>query len=56
MHSTSKKEKTGAKRSGVSGPGPECPENLDSPEKKSGLSGLQHSSRKTDITQVFNLA
>jgi hypothetical protein len=24
--------------------------------KKSGLSGLQHNSRKTDITQFFNLA
>jgi hypothetical protein len=33
MHSTRRKKNSGAERSGVSGPGPECPENPDSPGK-----------------------
>jgi hypothetical protein len=33
MHSTSKKENSGAERSRVSGPGPECPENPETPRK-----------------------
>jgi hypothetical protein len=43
------KKNSGAERSGVSG-------KSGFSGKKSGLSGLQHSSRKTDITQFFNLA
>jgi hypothetical protein len=56
MHSTKSKKNSGAERSRFSGPGPECPEKSGYSGKKSGLSGLQHSSRKTDNTQFFNLA
>jgi hypothetical protein len=33
MHSTRKKEKSGAERSGISGPGSESPENQETPGK-----------------------
>jgi hypothetical protein len=51
-----RKKKSGAEKSGVSGPGPECPENPKTPGKCPGSPGFQHSSRKTDNTQFFNLA
>jgi hypothetical protein len=56
MHSTKSEKNSSAERSGVSEPGTECPEKSGYSGKKSGLSGLQHSSRKTDNTQFFNQA
>jgi hypothetical protein len=56
MHSTRKKKKSGAKRSGVSGPGPECPENLETPGKSPDSPGFSTAEKKTDFTQFFNLA
>jgi hypothetical protein len=46
MHSTSKKEKSGAERSGVSGPGPECPKNPDSLEKNPDSPGFSTAAEK----------
>jgi hypothetical protein len=33
MHSTKREKNSGAEKSGVSGPGPECPENPNTPGK-----------------------
>jgi hypothetical protein len=46
MHSTSKKENSGAERSGVSGPGPECPENLETPGKSPDSLGFSTAEKK----------
>jgi hypothetical protein len=50
------KKNSGAERIGVSGPGPECPENPDSPGKSPDSPGFNTAVEKTDITQFFNLA
>jgi hypothetical protein len=56
MHSTKKKEKSDARKSGLSGENPECPENPDAPGKFPDSPGFRHTSEKTAFTQIFNLA
>jgi hypothetical protein len=56
MHSTSKREDSGAEKSGVSGPGPECPENPETSGKSPDSPGFSIAERKTDFIQFFNLA
>jgi hypothetical protein len=56
MHSTRKKEKSDARKSGLSGKNPECPGNPDTPGKSPDSPGFQHTSEKTTFTQIFNLA
>jgi hypothetical protein len=51
MHSIRRKKNSGAERSGVSGPGPEYPENLDSPGKSPDSPGFSTTAEKTNITQ-----
>jgi hypothetical protein len=46
MHSTRKKKKSGAERSGVSGPGPECPGNPETPGKSSDSPGFSTAVKK----------
>jgi hypothetical protein len=46
MHSTRKKEKSGAERSGVSGPGPECPGNPETPGKSPNSLGFSTAVKK----------
>jgi hypothetical protein len=41
-----KKKNSGAERSGVSGPGPECPENPDSPGKSPDSLGFSTAAEK----------
>jgi hypothetical protein len=41
-----KKKNSGAERSGVSGPGPECPENPDSPGKSPDSPGFSTTTEK----------
>jgi hypothetical protein len=52
MHSTRKKKSSGAEGSGVSGPGPECPETSGKFPDSPGFSTAE----KTDFIQFFNLA
>jgi hypothetical protein len=46
MHSTRKKKKSGAERSGVSGPGLECPGNPETPGKSPDSLGFSTSVKK----------
>jgi hypothetical protein len=46
MHSTRKKKNSSAKGSGVSGPGPECPENPETPGKSPDSSGFSTAEKK----------
>jgi hypothetical protein len=56
MHSTRKKKKSDAEKSGLSGENPECPGNPETPGKSPDSPGFQHISEKTEFTQFFNLA
>jgi hypothetical protein len=56
MHSTKREKKSGAEKSRVSGPGPECPEIPDTPGKSQDSPGFSTAAGKTDNTQFFNLA
>jgi hypothetical protein len=51
-----REKKSGAEKSGFSGPGPECPENPDTPGKSPDSPGFSKAAEKTDNTQFFNLA
>jgi hypothetical protein len=46
MHSTRKKKKFGAERSGASGPSPECPGNPETPGKSPDTPGFSTSVKK----------
>jgi hypothetical protein len=46
MHSTSKKENSGAERSRVSGTGSECSENLETPGKSPDSPGFSTAEKK----------
>jgi hypothetical protein len=46
MHSTRRKKNSGAERSGVSGPGPEFPENPDSLAKSPDSPGFSTAAEK----------
>jgi hypothetical protein len=50
------KKNSGAERSGVSGPGPECPENPDSPGKSPDSPGFSTATEKQTSQSFFNLA
>jgi hypothetical protein len=52
MHSTRKKKNSGAERSGVSGPGPECSENPETPGKSQDSSGFS-TAEKSRLYTVF---
>jgi hypothetical protein len=52
MHSTNKKENSGAERSGVSGPVPECPENPETPGKSPDSPGFS-TAEKNRLHTVF---
>jgi hypothetical protein len=51
-----KKRKSEARKSGLSGENPECLGNPDTPGKSLDSPGFQHTSGKTEFTQIFNLA
>jgi hypothetical protein len=46
MHSTRKKKKSDARKSGLSGLNPKCPGNPDTPRKFLDSPGFQHTSEK----------
>jgi hypothetical protein len=50
-----REKKSGAEKSGFSGPGPECPENPDTPGKSPESPGFCKAAEK-QITHSFNLA
>jgi hypothetical protein len=52
MHSTSKREDSGAEKSGVSGPGLECPENSETPGKSPDSPGFS-TAEKNKLHTVF---
>jgi hypothetical protein len=54
MHSTRKEKNSGAVRSGVSGPGPECPENPDTLGKNPDSPGLNTAAEK-QTTHSFSI-
>jgi hypothetical protein len=56
MHSTRKKKKFDARKSGLSGGNPECPGNPDTPGKFPDSPGFLHTSEKTTFKQIFNVA
>jgi hypothetical protein len=56
MHSTRKKKKSDAEKSGLSVESLECPGNPETPRKSPDSPGFQHISEKIDFTQFFNLA
>jgi hypothetical protein len=51
-----KKKKFEAGKSGLSGKNSECPGNPDTPGESPDSPGFQHTSEKTELTQIFNLA
>jgi hypothetical protein len=53
MHSTRKKTKSDARKSGLSEENPECPENPDTPGKSPDSPGFQHTSEKNSIHTGF---
>ena len=50
-----REKKSGAEKSGFSGPGPECPENPDTPGKSPESPGFSKAAEK-QISYSFNLA
>jgi hypothetical protein len=54
MHSTKREKNSGAEKSGVSGPGPECPENLDTPEESPDSPGFSTAAEK-QTTHSFSI-
>jgi hypothetical protein len=50
-----REKKSSAEKSGFSGPGPECPENPDTPGKSPDSPGFSKAAGK-QITHSFNLA
>jgi hypothetical protein len=56
MLSTKMKEKSYARKSGLSGENPECLGNPDNLGKFPDSPGFQHTSEKTTFTKIFNLA
>jgi hypothetical protein len=54
MHSTRKKRNSGAERSGVSGQGPECPENLETPGKSPDSPGFS-TAEKEQTSHSFSI-
>jgi hypothetical protein len=54
MHSTKEKKKSGAEKSGVSGPGPECPEIPDTPGKSPDSPGFSTAAVK-QTTHSFSI-
>jgi hypothetical protein len=55
MHLTSKKENSGAERSGVSGPGPECPEYPETPGKSPDSPGFSTAKKKKQTSYSFSI-
>jgi hypothetical protein len=53
MHSTRKKNKSDARKSGLSGENLECPGNPDTSGKSSDSPGFQHTSEKNSIHTDF---
>jgi hypothetical protein len=54
MHSTMMKNKSGARKSGLSGASPECPGNPDTPGKFPDSTGFQNTS-ENNIHQRFSI-
>jgi hypothetical protein len=54
MHSTNKLEKSGVERSGVTGPDPESPENLKTPEKSPNSPGFS-TAEEEQISHRFSI-
>jgi hypothetical protein len=54
MHSTKEKKNSGAEKSGVSGPGMDCPENPDTPGKSPDSPGFSTAAEK-QTTHSFSI-
>jgi hypothetical protein len=54
MHSTRRKKNSGAERSGISGQGPECPENPDSPGESPNSPGFNTAEEKQTSHSFFH--
>jgi hypothetical protein len=54
MHLTKGEKKSGAEKSGVSGPGPECPQNPDTPGESPDSPGFSTAAEK-QTTHSFSI-
>jgi hypothetical protein len=54
MHSTNKSEKSGAEKSGVSGPDPESPKNPETPRKNPDTPGFS-TAEKEQLSHRFSI-